>query len=530
VNFLLPRHLIAFLFIAIPILLHLLRKSSVKQLQISSLYLFQRKEKKIFRHLKISYLLLLLSRIAIVAALACFFLQPVFENSPSFLQKIFPYNGKTIVFLDTAFDTKENLIQFFARNNPDLQITYKVIDPEDNLMNKIEARIEELDNETRSYLISRFYGFTQAELNRLQKLKIQPIPFGPETLEKIQLSNLRAKPETAFTGEKIHISGQLSSSLREKRKISVRLRAGNSHFNELIIDTEPGKKSGFSFELPATEPGKNEGFIEVENEKYKFEFMVRKDLRIAFIDDENISTQANSRLFYLRNFFQGLAELFNSGTVFILRDFKSPEFLNNQDKWDWVIFATISTPIEKLQRKGKEKFLVFRQKNEKSQLFWNNWFKMHHFIYEQKTRDVQFFKSPETSANALFQNWQIFRSLQIKPPPNADIYLSANADVLCFTYNTDIFSAFDWTKEEFSAVLNPSFPIFLTEIFLNRTLLPENISNDSKNFKRNTELFSRTGQNKAQMTADFSPFFLWLVFGFLCAELLLILKIEKITE
>jgi hypothetical protein len=133
VNFLLPRHLIAFLFIAIPILLHLLRKSSVKQLQISSLYLFQRKEKKIFRHLKISYLLLLLSRIAIVAALACFFLQPVFENSPSFLQKIFPYNGKTIVFLDTAFDTKENLIQFFARNNPDLQITYKVIDPEDNL-------------------------------------------------------------------------------------------------------------------------------------------------------------------------------------------------------------------------------------------------------------------------------------------------------------------------------------------------------------------------------------------------------------
>ena len=159
-KFLLNYHQILLFFLLIPLLIHLLKRMQAKQIMVSSLYLLRRKKANLSQKLKLRQLILLVVRCLIVLSLALYFLRPILQKAPSWIQQLLPYEDRLTVLLDNRWDDRDSMISKWYKMRGDTQaidVEFVVLyesKTDHNLLGRVTQSID--TNASQHILFSRY--------------------------------------------------------------------------------------------------------------------------------------------------------------------------------------------------------------------------------------------------------------------------------------------------------------------------------------------------------------------------------------
>ncbi|MCJ8345119.1 BatA domain-containing protein [bacterium] len=518
-----PQWIFLFIFAFVPILIHLWKKSSAKKIVLSSLYLLHRKDPNFHKNLKLHQFLLLMTRILLVILVVSYFLKTISLGPLGILSEIFPFHQKTKVYLDTAWDSKKELIDTFSKKFPSIQSP----NFEQILLADLDSKV--LNPDQATYFLSRFYGSPIKKLESYASRGLRLVAIGPDQLKNTRLNSIRLEPKNPFVGEFVEISSSILSN-----------QAGKSHLIQLEVEgqkaqtrnlknTNSGKRD-FSFKIKAQGDSLLHGKIKLQKDEYledneiKFKIPLRRRLKIALIEDVIAVQEKKSKLHYIYQFLSSIQQ--NSPQFNI--DFQvmtSSQFNSSQlEDFDWLILGELQN---KVWKKKKEKMIVFAQRGQ-IQDFYNEKFSLKTFNWDQNVKTMEFLQLPAVDRALISSDFKSYGHLQMKMSQGQAL-IKANHEVLAMSYLGDYFFSFSFNKTDFSGVLHPYFPVYLYRLLLDRWELDSKSALNPKfEFSREADFFKETSLNvKLTSRSDFSIPILILLLCLVLLELYLVLSIEK---
>ena len=537
-KFLLNYHQILIGFLLVPLLIHLLKRMQAKQVMISSLYLLRRKKANLSKRLKFRQIVLLIVRCLIVLSLVLYFLRPILEKAPNWIHKFLPYEDSLTVLLDNRWDDRDLMISKWYQlrgENKAIDIEFINLYENESSFNLTDRVTQSIQSNSSQYILfSRFYGLNSLDFNALNKLSLKLVPFGPERVDNRAILGAYVDPKVAFVGEEIKIIGSVHTNSPKNMTTRLSLYENDKKINETILS--PSLTSPTNFIFP----------IEVVNEQSKlYRLKIPKDIlssddevglkldvkssfTVILVDDEEISSQRNSRLFFIRKFLESLELIFPKVLVRII-DMDSNSWIRSNEKPDWLVLGNLK---HFMWRKDTEKMLIFPQKDRSIQTQIDQRLGMKSYAIEALPRQLNFPVMNTEDKGLYTVPWQIYRYLQLKQEDGAHLAL-ANEEVLIFEFDDIYFSAFDFSKYDFSGIAHPYFPVFLYQLFLDRFPQIENSPVlNKKSFERPANI-KLQGEGETQNMAEWSDlskvlllmFVIWLLL-----EVLLVQNIQKLTS
>ena len=537
-KFLLNYHQILIGFLLIPLLIHLLKRMQAKQIMISSLFLLRRKKANVSQKLKLRQIFLLIIRCLVVLSLAVYFLQPILEKAPNWIYSLFPYEDRLTVLLDNRWDDRDSMISKWYRlrgESKSIDVEFINLYSTETSLNLIDQVTQSLKNKTSQYILfSRLYGIDSENLNALNKLPIKIIPFGPSRVDNRGILGAYVDPKVAFVGETIKIIGSTHTNSLESLTTPLSLYENEKKIGEKVLSPSMDSPSNFIFPITITNEQSKSFRLQIpadilkSDDSVSLPVKVKSSFTAVLVDDHEISSQRNSRLYFIKKFLESLQLMFPKTLVRII-DMDSKSWKQSDEKPDWLILGSLNNFV---WRRGTTKMLIFPQKDRSIQSQIDQRLGMKSYSIEALPRKLDF-PSMITEDKSLYSvPWQIYRYLQFKQENGVKLAL-ANEEVLIFELDDIYFSAFDFSKYDFSGVTHPYFPVFLYQLFLNR------FSQIEKSPVLNKESFERTvdselrEEEKTQNMADWSDLskvFLFFLLISLLLEVILVQNIQKLTS
>ena len=216
-------------------------------------------------------------------------------------------------------------------------------------------------------------------------------------------------------------------------------------------------------------------------------------------------------------------------TLIRIIDMDSESWRNATEKPDWLILGNLKNFVWK---KEADKMLIFPQRDRAIQTQIDHKLGMKSYAIEALPRELSFSVMNTEDKSLYTVPWQVYRYMQLRQEDGEKIALSDD-EVLLFEKDNIYFSAFDFSKYDFSGVTHPYFPVFLYQLFLNRfpDIEVSPVVND-KSFERPSSLQVK-GEGRIKNIAewsDFSKVLLFLFFIWLLLEIYLIQNIQKLTN
>ena len=537
-KFLLNYHQILIGFLLVPLLIHLLKRMQAKQVMISSLYLLRRKKANLSKRLKLRQIVLLIVRCLIVLSLVLYFLRPILEKAPDWIHKFLPYEDSLTVLLDNRWDDRDLMISKWYQlrgENKAIDIEFINLYENESSFNLIDRVTQSIQNNSSQHILfSRFYGLNSLDLNALNKLPLKLVPFGPERVDNRAILGAYVESKVAFVGEEIKVIGSVHTNSPKNMTTRLTLYENDKKINETILS--PSLTSPINFIFPIEVVNEQSKFYRLQipkdilnsDDEVRLKLEVKSSFTIILVDDEEMSSQRNSRLFFIRKFLESLELIFPKVLVRII-DMDSNSWSSSNEKPDWLVIGNLKHFI---WRKDAEKMLIFPQKDRSIQTQIDQRLGMKSYAIESLPRQLNFPLMNTEDKGLYAVPWQIYRYLQLKQEDGVQLAL-ADEEVLMFEFDSIYFSAFDFSKYDFSGIAHPYFPVFLYQLFLDRFPQRENspILN-KKSFERPVNL-KLQGEGETQNMAEWSDLSKVLLFMFviwLILEVLLVQNIQKLTS
>ena len=255
---------------------------------------------------------------------------------------------------------------------------------------------------------------------------------------------------------------------------------------------------------------------------------VKSSFTIILVDDEVSSSQRNSRLYFVRKFLESLELMFPKTLVRII-DMDSKLWEESQEKPDWLIIGNLKNFVWKNDAK---KMLIFPQKERSIQTQIDQKLGIKSYAVEALPRELEF-PVMNTEDRGLYSvPWQIYRYLQLRQEEGVQLAI-AGEEVLFFENKGVYFSAFDFSKYDFSGVTHPYFPVFLYQLFLDRFPLIQKspvLNNNSFERPNNLAVVTEKGTQNMADWSDLSKVLLLLFLIWLLAEVYLVQNIQTLTR
>lgn len=537
-KFLQFHHYVLFLFLLIPILIHLFKRMQAQRVVISSLYLLRQRRANLSQKLKFRQIVLLFVRSLIVATIAAYFMQPILMKAPSWLRNLMPYEDKLTVLLDNRWDNRETMISEWYKlrgQSRSIELEFLTLYHEDKIDSLYDRVIQSTDDVSSKFILfSRFYGVPSDELRSLSDLNIQLITYGPDKVNNLAILGTEAIPSNALLGEAIKIIGTVQTNAIDPVSTKLSIFEDGQKINEQLMNPSSNGPSNFSFFIQTDENRSKRITLKIPTDILKTDdevnltVDVKASLSFALVDDKSSSNKRDSRLFYIRQFLESLKIIFPNVSVQI-NDFRSQEWLNSKDMFDWLIVGHLDTFVWKENSKN---MLLFAQSTRSIQAQIDTHLGIKSYAIEALPKEVQFLEMSPEDRNLYETPWQAYRYLQLRQEGGKTIALSGN-ESLIFEKNQVYFCAFDFGKYDFSGLAHPYFPVFLYQLFLNR--FPneqEKPQINNQKFERDSSFpFSSKNQiNNPSSWTDLSKLMLSLFLFLLLLEIYLIMSIQSLNR
>lgn len=537
-KFLQFHHYVLFLFLLIPILIHLFKRMQAQRVVISSLYLLRQRRANLSQKLKFRQIVLLFVRSLIVATIAAYFMQPILMKAPSWLRNLMPYEDKLTVLLDNRWDNRETMISEWYKlrgQSRSIELEFLTLYHEDKIDSLYDRVIQSTDDVSSKFILfSRFYGVPSDELRSLSDLNIQLITYGPDKVNNLAILGTEAIPSNALLGEAIKIIGTVQTNAIDPVSTKLSIFEDGQKINEQLMNPSSNGPSNFSFFIQTDENRSKRITLKIPSDilqtddEVNLTVDVKASLSFALVDDKSSSNKRDSRLFYIRQFLESLKIIFPNVSVQI-NDFRSQEWLNSKDMFDWLIVGHLDTFVWKENSKN---MLLFAQSTRSIQAQIDTHLGIKSYAIEALPKEVQFLEMSPEDRNLYETPWQAYRYLQLRQEGGKTIALSGN-ESLIFEKNQVYFCAFDFGKYDFSGLAHPYFPVFLYQLFLNR--FPneqEKPQINNQKFERDSSFpFSSKNQiNNPSSWTDLSKLMLSLFLFLLLLEIYLIMSIQSLNR
>ena len=537
-KFLLNHHQILLFFLLVPLLIHLFKRMQAKQIIVSSLYLLRRKKANLSQKLKLRQLTLLMVRCLIVLSLAGYFLRPVLQEAPTWVQQLLPYEDRLTVLLDNRWDDRDSMISKWYKMRGDTQaidvefITLYENQVGNNLIEQVNLSLK--TNASQNVLFSRFYGISSEEMKELSKLPLQFIPFGPNKVDNRGILGAYVQPKVAYVGEEVKVVGSVHTNSSSELSTKLTFFENEKIISEKDLFPSILSPSNFAFSMIVKSERSKAYKLKIPedilnaDDEVNLKLDVKSSFTVILVDDEVNSSQRNSRLYFIRKFLESLKAMFPKVLV-RLTDMDSKLWENSTEKPDWLILGSLKHFTWKNDAK---KVLIFPQKDRAIQTQIDQKLSIKSYAIESLPREVEF-PTMDTEDRGLYSTpWQIYRYLQLKQEEGIQLAV-AGKEVLFFRNKDVYFSAFDFSKYDFSGVAHPYFPVFLYQLFFDRfPIKQKNYELNSDSFERpNSILFSKNkgNQNMAKWS-DLSKVLILLFIICLLAEVYLVKNIQALTN
>ncbi len=537
-KFLLDYHQILLCFLLVPLLIHLLKRMQAKQVMVSSLYLLRRKKANLSQRLKLRQIVLLVVRCLVVLSLVLYFLRPILEKGPDWIHKFLPYEDRLTVLLDNRWDDRDSMISKWYQmrgDNKAIDIEFVNLfetEKDLNFTNQVTQSIR--SNASQNILFSRFYGTNIEDLNALSKLPLKLVPFGPNRVDNRAILGAYAVPSTAFVGEEINVIGTVHTNSPQNLTTQLKLFENDEQINEKTLSPSVDSSTNFIFPIKVTNEQSKVYRLQIpedilsSDDQVSLQVNVKSSFTFILVDDFEISSQRNSRLYFIRKFLESLKLMFPE-TMFKILDMNSKSWLDSSEKPDWLVVGSLK---QFAWKKNASKMLIFPQKDRSIQTQIDQRLGMKSYAIEALPRELEFPAMSIEEKSLYSVPWQIYRYLQLRQEDGIKLGL-ADEEVLLFQLNNIYFSAFDFSKYDFSGVTHPYFPVFLHQLFLDRFPKLKNSSIlNNKSFERPAKVEdyeeSKT-QNMAEWS-DLSKVLLLLFLIWLLLEVYLVQSIQKLTS
>ncbi len=537
-KFLLNYHQILLFFLLIPLLIHLLKRMQAKQIMVSSLYLLRRKKANLSQKLKLRQVILLAVRCLIVLSLALYFLRPILQKAPSWIQQLLPYEDRLTVLLDNRWDDRDSIISKWYKMRGDsraIDVEFVVLyeaKTDHNLLDRVTQSID--TNASQHILFSRFYGISPEELKALSQLSLQFIPFGSQRVDNRGILGAYIQPKVAFEGEEVKIIGSVHTNSAKELSTGLSLFENDEKIIEKTLFPSVTSPSNFVFpmivenEQSRVYKVKIPGDILNADDEVDLKLDVKSSFTIILVDDEVSSSQRNSRLYFIRKFLESLELMFPKTLVRII-DMDSKLWEESKEKPDWLIIGNLKNFVWKNEAK---KMLVFPQKERSIQTQVDQKLGIKSYAVEALPRELEFSVMNTEDRGLYSVPWQIYRYLQLRQEEGVQLAI-AGEEVLFFENKGVYFSAFDFSKYDFSGITHPYFPVFLYQLFLDRfPLIQKSPVLNNKSFERPNNLAVVTEKETQNMAewSDLSKVLLLLFLIWLLAEVYLVQNIQTLTR
>lgn len=529
---------ILFCFLLVPLVIHLFKRMQAQRVIMSSLYLLRRKKANLSQKLKFSQLMLLVSRFLVVISLVLFFMKPVLTSSPEWLRKFLPYEDRLRILLDNRWDDRETMISkwYQARGQQvGIELDFITLYDDDIQTDFFRKIIQNIDtNFSQTILFSRFYGSPHDELKAIQNLGIQMVFYGPQKVDNRALLNVSLEPATALLGENVSLSGSVHTNSSTSTSTQLNLFLDGQRVSHQILEPTADIQANFNFSILVDTDRSKKIKLEIppdiltKDDQVELTLEVKSSLNILLVDDQTISTQRNSRLFYVRQFLESLKQIFPKVTIQI-RDTNSKIWMQSNEKIDWLIVGNINNFIWK---RGAENMLIFAQPERSVQSRIDQQLGMKSYAIEALPRKVEFTSLSPEEAVLYEVPWQTYRYLQLRQEEGTHLAVSGT-EVLIFKKDNVCFSAFDFGKYDFSGISHPYFPVFLYQLFLNRfpiKAIKQNLSVTTFERDSNFAFQSESGIANAAGWSDLSKLLLGILLLWLLVEIYLIKNIQSLSR
>lgn len=294
-SFINPLFILGGLAVAVPILLHLIKREHARKIEFPTLMFLRRISKKTIRYQKLRHLLLLLLRILAFALIVLAFMRPYRERTHSAAP------GETassahIILLDNSMSmgfqnrwerAKTAAADILRKLGPGdkcaiLEFSDRVVartqlsgDPSDALA-QIEAGIELSDRSTRYgqalnaagklaseagagrrivYLVSDFqkngYGAEEREFHLDAGIELRPMDVGSEDFSNLTIRDARVVEVDSGSGGGVIIKASVANfGSQDRRDVQVILFVDGRNFAEKRIDVAKGGTQTLEYQLP----------------------------------------------------------------------------------------------------------------------------------------------------------------------------------------------------------------------------------------------------------------------------------------
>ncbi len=531
---LLQPHFIAGLALALlPIILHLVKKQRAKKVILGSLWLLHRKRHNLPRKLKLTQIILLATRVALALALAIYFLKPVLPKSPSWLSKLLPLEQKITVYLDTHFDSKSDLMDFYlkdaqigtAESIQFLELSQASLNRNGILATVRDTRVNAKHTE---WLVSRFYGVTKEDISSLKAEGLNLLPFGPDRIQVSRFRELSIEPDSPFPDEKISIHGSIESNVTTS--LNLELWQGANLSRQVPLTVTAGVAVPFSLEEGINISAN--ATVELRLGPNNIQSIVlplkpRTQMRIGLMDDRAAPNTRPSRLYAIHEFIQSLISLYETKAPILIQHINSKDLAKLDKKFDFVIVGDMD---QATRIPADLPALIFFQKTPSVQQSINEAMELTTWDLRKESVNVQFLPLHTMDRSLLDRMFKADNTLQFKAP-QLQVLALAGQEPLIVRKGLHVFSGINFTNNEFDGLRHPYFPVLLYRILLNRIEEKTVVLSGNQNLlQRLIPLPEITDSKVSTITeqSDLSLVFLIFVLLFSIIELGLVLSLQKI--
>ncbi len=339
-NFLNPAILIGLVAGLIPLIIHLLNRRKVREIQFSSIHFLKQMARKEMRRLKIRQILLLIIRTLIILLIILAFARPTLQGTNGFLGE--KTSSEVVVIIDNSLSLNSleltgNLLEKVRQRWINLEAAFKtgdritvllgtnplkiLADRESysaNLWEKIAKEIQpsyltgnlnsailkarEFFHESNLYnkelyLLSDFQssGFREADLKQIssdfdEKIRVFCLPVYHGNEENISVDTASVMNQLVEVHQDLNIEAILKNQHPENHLSSlISLVLEGKRVAQKNISLEPGKSESLKFQNNLRNSGFISGFVECESDavlednRYYFNFFVPRDIKILHL-------------------------------------------------------------------------------------------------------------------------------------------------------------------------------------------------------------------------------------------------------